>query len=397
MLPRRLGGAAALGAAVTVAVLLFIVACGGNSRKDSAPRAVLPPSGDRLGQLEARLAHLEEKVRGQLNEIADTSAWALITGKCTEKVCAQEMGSMVAFHGHGHLRVEAQGQWEQCVCIDGTKFAPGRRGERSGCVAYDFGIREEAEFGVQFARAGCEVHAFDPSPTTQKYMKGPFRNQYKSVEGVLRDRYHFHTYGGGGTDGGVILYGYNWAQVTIQHPPKGALGEEEADLGLRAQVRKLSSIMDENGHSWVDILKIDVEGSEYHLLESAMDDFSDPARAAAISAASGRDLGPGCLPTDHLMLEWHHFGYDVRYNAPQFLNYFTEKMRKCGLKLFAMTLPWAPNHGKEGPYARQCFCRFCEALPQKNQFVAHGVHQTYIPDGQGHGDPPKWETWDPTK
>jgi hypothetical protein len=88
--------------------------------------------------------------------------------------------------------------------------------------------------------------------------------------------------------------------------------------------------------------------------------------------------------------------YDERYNAPIFFNYFTEKMRRCGLKLFAMTLPWAPSGGKEGPYARQCFCRFCDALPEAEQFVAEGVKQTWLPPGQPEGQPPAWEHWEPT-
>jgi hypothetical protein len=58
-----------------------------------------------------------------------------------------------------------------------------------------------------------------------------------------------------------VLFGYNWNQVSIKRPPKGgADGDGGGAGGVRAQIRKLSSLMLEFGHSWVDVLKIDIEG-----------------------------------------------------------------------------------------------------------------------------------------
>lgn len=33
--------------------------------------------------------------------------------------------------------------------------------------------------------------------------------------------------------------------------------------------------MNENGHDWIDILKVDIEGSEYETFDAIMDDFGD--------------------------------------------------------------------------------------------------------------------------
>jgi hypothetical protein len=97
------------------------------------------------------------------------------------------------------------------VCADGTRFAPNAPPAKSAtpCVAYDFGIREEAEFGVQFARAGCEVHAFDPSPTTAAYMQERFWVEYKDYSSELKKRYHiFHVFFG-------LLFVYWFADVPM--------------------------------------------------------------------------------------------------------------------------------------------------------------------------------------
>ena len=61
-------------------------------------------------------------------------------------------------------------------------------------------------------------------------------------------------------------------------------------------VKTIPTIMKELGHTHVDIMKIDVEGSEYALLEHMFDTF-------------------GCPPTDQITLEWHHFDFDSRYGT----------------------------------------------------------------------------------
>jgi hypothetical protein len=67
-------------------------------------------------------------------------------------------------------------------------------------------------------------------------------------------------------------------------------------------------------------------------------------------------------------------------------------MRRCGLKLFAMTLPWTVD-GKS--YARQCFCRYCQELPKEEQFIARGAKQAWLPKGRGWGDLAPYEFWQP--
>ena len=54
--------------------------------------------------------------------------------------------------------------------------------------------------------------------------------------------------------------------------------------------------MEDLGHSEIDVLKVDVEGSEFLFLEDALD-----------SSAMGG--------VKQLTLEWHHYGKDKRYGG----------------------------------------------------------------------------------
>lgn len=145
--------------------------------------------------------------------------------------------------------------------------------------------------------------------------------------------YHFHPYGAGGSDGTVTLQEYNWGQVSILRMPdytvncknktdKCAL-EHHDSKEFKLPVKTLPTIMKELGHKGrdIDILKIDVEGSEYSFLENLLDSTA------------------GCPSyINQLSLEWHHFDLDTRYgegSSPS-INTIVTLLHACGLKNFWM-------------------------------------------------------------
>ena len=94
-------------------------------------------------------------------------------------------------------------------------------------------------------------------------------------------------------------------------------------------VRSMASIMKELGHDRIYVLKLDVEGSEYRMLEGLID--------------SGV-----CDHIDQLTLEWHHYGYDTRYGpgSVPHLNVFVKLLNeKCSLSQFYIrdTVGWPAN------------------------------------------------------
>ena len=175
---------------------------------------------------------------------------------------------------------------------------------------------------------GCEVHAFDPSPVSIKWWNSNHARHLRSLP-----NYHFHPYGAGGVDGEVILNEYNWDQVSIMRYPSIHLdcneGKDSPHCGVKFQesqqfqlpVKTLPTIRRELGHEGrtIDILKIDVEGSEYSFMENMF------------------DTQGGCPHyVNQLTLEWHHMPWDARYgegSSPS-INALATLMHACGLKMF---------------------------------------------------------------
>lgn len=133
-----------------------------------------------------------------------------------------------------------------------------------GAVVYAFGVGEDASFDVALIeRFEVTVHAFDPTP--------------RSIEWVARqgfpERFVMHPYGVAAFDGDVAF-----------HPPENpahvshTLLERPATQAqaITVPVKRLGSILRELGHARVDLLKLDIEGAEYEVLEDMARDGIRP-------------------------------------------------------------------------------------------------------------------------
>ena len=210
---------------------------------------------------------------------------------------------------------------EHKICLDNLK--------PNECIVYDIGVREQPEFGVIMANEyGCEVHAFDPSPISVKFFDdGTFEKEGGLKKGLWNTKYFFHPYGGGGVDGDIELFKYNWGQVStlffnrhMSRTPDEKGKWHSVDPRYSRDylpVRTLRQMMYERGHDSVDVLKLDMEGSEYAFLESAIDHF-------------------GCLPVDQITTEVHFHTFDNRYlgGASPEINAIAACLRECGMLLW---------------------------------------------------------------
>jgi FkbM family methyltransferase len=208
------------------------------------------------------------------------------------------------------------------ICLDDFPY--------KNCTIYDFGIRKEPDFGVILSLPpfDCQVYAFDPSPITQKWFAGPDAKFLKQ-----HGNYHLYLYGGGFDDETISLNEYNWDQVSIYVYPDMVVNPEECNKSGHCRyhkypaqkvhklpVRSVQSIMKELGHTHLDILKLDVEGSEYRMLESLIEEG-----------------GSVCQNIDQVALEWHHYDFDLRYGAsslPHLNVLYTMLQEVCGLSQF---------------------------------------------------------------
>jgi len=285
--------------------------------------------------LEERVRYLELKTNAFMNFGTDP-----FFGVDQKKNTCSKMSDLTEFGckiGRDEVKSEAQvkekcpGLFDHSICLDGlpkpgTKYEV--KGEKPPCLIYDFGIRAQPQFGATMARDfGCQVHGFDPSPVSTDWWDS---DDAKS----LRDlpNYHFHPYGAGGTDGVVTLKEYNWGQVSILRYNSWQFDCEGKDEGsncgtkfrdsksFNLDVKTLPTIMKELGHEGrtIDVLKVDVEGSEYAFLENLLDSTN------------------GCPAfINQITLEWHHFSWDMRYGegSNPSMNAISTLLHTCGLKV----------------------------------------------------------------
>lgn len=142
---------------------------------------------------------------------------------------------------------------------------------RERCLAYSFGVGTDATFDVALIeRLDAEVHGFDPTPISVEWVRSQ----------ELPAGFHFQEVGIAGYDG----------EATFSLPPRHqvsyVIGRDAGDGEVvKAAVRRLATLMAERGHARLDVLKLDVEGAEYAVIE---------------------DLVESGLPADHVLVEFHH-------------------------------------------------------------------------------------------
>lgn len=172
----------------------------------------------------------------------------------------------------------------------------GALNERS--VVYSFGIGEDISFDIGIAeRYGCEVHAFDPTPRSRSWARRHIRHPL----------IWFHPVGVAARDGTVDFA----APANVRHVSFSRADTTRDDQDtVRLQVRSLPSIMRDLEHNRIDLLKMDIEGFEYEVLE----------------AMQATDIRPR-----QIAVEFHHGMYGYTTDAT---NRAVRALRDAGYGLF---------------------------------------------------------------
>lgn len=140
-------------------------------------------------------------------------------------------------------------------------------------VVYSFGIGEDISFDLELIRArGCQVHAFDPTPRVHEWLATQQLPAQMSV----------HPFGLSDHDGvSSFTPPANPAHVSLSVVQKPRRNAPQAQL----EVRTLATLMKMLSHSQIDVLKMDIEGAEYAVIEA---------------------LAAGTLRPGQILVEFHH-------------------------------------------------------------------------------------------
>lgn len=129
-----------------------------------------------------------------------------------------------------------------------------------GSIAYSFGIGDFIAFDLLLIEVyGSTVHAFDPTPTSVESIK----NQ------DLTRQFVFHPWAVAGSDGVLrMTQRVNRKGRKSKTMWTSVLEPSDGAEVIEVPCFSLASIMKKLNHKTIDLLKIDVEGSEYEIIES---------------------------------------------------------------------------------------------------------------------------------
>lgn len=166
-------------------------------------------------------------------------------------------------------------------------------------IVYSFGIGTDTSFDNSIIHdLKCNVYAFDPTPKSIKYVKKNF----------VSKKFFFHPYGL--SDCNKIQKFF--APLNPDHVSYSSFATNQSSENfINVQLFNLETILNKLGHTHIDILKLDIEGDEYRVLDQILQSSLRPRQ---------------------LFVEFHPS--NVNYSKNECIS-FRKKILKAGYMMFA--------------------------------------------------------------
>ena len=175
-------------------------------------------------------------------------------------------------------------------------------------IIYAAGIGNDISFDMEIMeQTGAPVHAFDPTPSSLEWLR----------KQMIPERYHVHEIGLAGYDGTASFF----VPENSNHVSHSIIyGQLEERQSVTVTVNRLETIMENLGHQYIDVLKMDIEGAEYPVIE---------------------DMITSKIEVKQLLVEFHHRMYpDEVHKTRKVL----AMLREAGYKVF-YTSPRGEEYG----------------------------------------------------
>jgi len=185
----------------------------------------------------------------------------------------------------------------------GWWFTPERLNEDS--IVYSLGVGDEIDFDLSIIdKYGVTVHGFDPTPSSIDMLNAA----------DLPDRFHFHPWAVTAEDGSLKFYPRLKKDGSKSDVMYTMIAEEETvDDVIEVPAYSLSTIAQKLGHQHIDLLKMDIEGAEYEVLDGLLASPNKPTQ---------------------LLVEFHHrfAGIGLEKKAK-----IIKRLRDDGYRIFAIS------------------------------------------------------------
>lgn len=192
---------------------------------------------------------------------------------------------------HGGRSLDGYGSWTIC---------PNEIGPRS--IVYSLGVGDDISFERSLIGSyGLTVlFAFDPTPTAISWLSAQdVPNEFRMLQYAIADY-----------DGAAELFPHeNPNFVAHSLIPR----KETASQAVKIEVRTLPTIMYELGHDHIDLLKMDIEGAEYAVIENFVSSRVDVRQ---------------------LLVEFHHHDKHIDGMSPERTREAVRRLNRAGFKIF---------------------------------------------------------------
>ena len=188
-----------------------------------------------------------------------------------------------------------------CGSGDGRWFLCGE-GLSENSTVYSVGVGYDISFDIDVIRNyGCQVHAFDPTLISKRWLE--------SKTDLPKNFIHHDI--GLAHYSGVANFSLP-ANHSVSFSMSSVVSEKDAGSDLHeAEVKTLDDIMENLGHQEIDLLKIDIEGAEYDIID---------------------DLVNNATRIKQLLIEFHDrlIGEEVQKPSQDAI----QKLQKAGFRVF---------------------------------------------------------------
>ncbi len=125
-------------------------------------------------------------------------------------------------------------------------------------ICYCAGCGEDITFDLGLIdRFACDVYGFDPTPRAISHVQSVAGNN---------NQYHFADVGLWDKQDTLRFY----VPKNEEHVSHSLVNLQQTEDYIEVEVKTLPDLMKANGHSHLDLLKLDIEGAEYKVLESVI-------------------------------------------------------------------------------------------------------------------------------
>lgn len=132
-------------------------------------------------------------------------------------------------------------------------------------IVYSAGIGLDITFDrALIDRCGCSVFGFDPTPTAIDFVAA------QELDGLLPSKFRFMPVGLWDAETRLQFFAPKTRGWIGSYSALNLQGSEESEA-ISVSVKPLSQLMRENGHESIDLLKMDIEGAEYRVINEIID------------------------------------------------------------------------------------------------------------------------------